>query len=217
MEAESPEPEKIARITTGIFRREIVHAAEPTGSCIIWVPGASGDGERFDETIEVLNRAGFDVLRFGGWSSEADLAQLSVHDVLVALEDTLKIVHQRGYSFVGYLGKSLGGMLGLLSRSGYDKMALWAPAVSIGDAVDTNVGFAELELITDISLSLEQLREKSWPVLVVNGAEDEILDPETAAALVQALPNGERFEVQTGHSVDTAIETLERTLDFFTV
>lgn len=215
LEAESPEPEKIARISTGIFRRELVHAPEPTTSCIIFVAGISGDGERYDEIVEILNRAGFDVLRFGGWTGAADLATLKVHDVLVALEDTLKIAHQRGYSYVGYLGKSFGGLLGLLSRGGYDRMALWAPAVSLGDASDVTMSIADLEG-SIFSMSLEELRVKHWPILIVNGAQDEILDPETAAALVEALPNGVGFEVQSGHSVDKTVETLERTVDFFT-
>jgi hypothetical protein len=216
LEAQSPEPERIACISTGIFRRELVHAGEPTESCILFVPGVSGDGERYDEIVEILNRAGFDVLRFGGWLGAADLSTLKVHDVLVALEDTLRIIHQRGYSYVGYLGKSLGGLFGLLSRGGYDRMALWAPAVSLGEPSDVNTRFSDLDRITDFSIAQDALRQKTWPILIVSGSKDEILDPETAAALVQSLPNGAGSEVQSGHSVDKTIETLERTLDFFT-
>ena len=216
LEAEPPEPEKHAIITSGIFRRELVHAPEPTTSCVLWVAGVSGDGERYDEIVEVLNRAGFDVLRFGGWTSEKDLSPLSIHDVLIAIEDTERILRERGYAFIGYLGKSFGGLLGLLSRSGYDRMVLWAPAVSLGSASDTRTRISDLRRIFDFSVSEESLAQKTWPILLISGANDEVLPLQAARALVEALANGEGLEVETGHSVERAVETLEATIDYLT-
>ena len=205
-----------AVLTSGIFRRELMHATEPTNSCIIWVAGMSGDGERFDPFIESLNDAGFDVLRFGGWSGQHDLAPLAVHDLLIALQDTLALLSARGYTFIGYVGKSFGALLGLLSRTRYDRMVLWAPAVKVGSMSDTHIRCTELERLPVFSLSEEALAEKNQPTLIINGATDTVFPPHEARLLAASLADAQRIEVPEGHSVDRTPRTLEATLEYLT-
>lgn len=216
----TPEPGRVARISSGIFRREIVHAPKPTESVIVFVPGVTGDSERFDSFVEDLGEVGFDALRFGGWRSEADLAQLSLHDLLVALEDTIGILRKRGYGFIGYVGKSFGASLGLLGRgTGIDRMVLWAPAIGFGTS---NVGemvpekLSQIPLLTDVKLGEHDLKEKTWSILIINGSEDPILPPRTAKQIADALPNAERIEVAAGHSVDKNEDTADLTIAYLT-
>ena len=210
LDPEPIEPTKHATLTSGIFRRELVHAPEPTSSVVIWVAGVSGDSERYDDLVEVLNRGGFDVLRFGGWRGETDLEPLTIHDVLVALEDTEKILHERGYATISYVGKSFGGLLGLLSRNGYDRTVLWAPLARLGDGSDPKTRISELSTFT---INREKITRR--PTLIISGTRDEIITSEEARGLADAL-SAQHLEVNEGHSVDKAIETLEATLDYLT-
>lgn len=216
----TPEIGRTARISSGIFRREIVHAPTPTESVVLFVPGVTGDSERYDGFVEDLNEAGLDVLRFGGWHAIEDLAELSLHDLLVAIEDTVAILRRRGYGFVGYVGKSFGGALGILGRgTGIDRMVVWAPALGFGTSNAGTMVSEELsgiERLTDVRLGVQDLKEKTWPILVVNGSEDPILPPATAKAIADALPNAERIEVAAGHSVDKNEDTAELTIAYLT-
>ena len=205
------------RLSSGIFRRELVHAAEPTNSCILFIPGLSGDSVRFDPYIEALNNTGFDVLRFGGWNGMETIAELRIHDLLVAIEDTVKILSDRGYTFIGVVGKSFGGIFALLGRlQGVDRFVLWAPAIGYGASTDTNRSIGSYPQLTDITVSAQELAVRAEPTLIIAGTKDEVLPVERAERIVNALSAGELLVVDEGHPVDRNEQTITRTIEFFT-
>jgi pimeloyl-ACP methyl ester carboxylesterase len=216
IEGEPFEPGTRVLITSGIFRRELVHATQPTTSCILFVPGASGDSERFDPFVERLTDTGFDVLRFGGWSGIDAVAELRIQDMLVALEDTVKLLSDRGYTFIGVVAKSFGGIFALLGRlRGVDRIVLWAPAIGYGAQTDMERSIGSFTQLTDIAISEEELAERTEPVLLVAGTRDEVLPLERAERIASALPAGELLVVEEGHSVDKNEKSIERTIGFF--
>lgn len=144
------------------------------------------------------------------------IGELRIHDLLVALEDTVKILSDRGYTFIGAVGKSFGGLFALLGHLRVDRIVLWAPAIGYGTPTDANRTIGSFAQLTDITVSAQELAVRAEPILIVAGMRDDVLPLERAERIVNALPAGELLIVDEGHSVDKNEQTITRTIEFFT-
>jgi alpha-beta hydrolase superfamily lysophospholipase len=185
---------------------------------VIMSHGFTGDKDehgRFVKTAQALVEAGFSVLRFDfAGSGESEAETITVQKQVEDLKSAVEFVKSKGYTKIGLLGHSLGGLTSVLA---YDEniaaMVLWAAPTmprtprrlrtekakedfkTKGVTTITNSAGREFTIGKDLVTQMESLNQSKilsgikCPVLLVHGEKDDVVPVEFSKSAINFLPN----------------------------
>lgn len=189
-----------------------VRATAPARGTVLLFHGNAGNiGDRVPH-IELLTRAGFNVLAFDyrgygrstGRPSEAG-TYLDARAALQAVPDERVI----------YLGESLGGAIALELALEHPPagLILQSAFTSIRHMARLHYPFIPRALVPDAYPSLDRIRELRSPLLVLHGSRDEIVPLMDGEALYEAAPAPKRLQIlDAGHNDMVGPEWIEAQL-----
>ncbi len=193
---------------------------------------ANKDRERLVKLSEILSKGEFAVLRFdfsGCGESENDV--ISVKGEIDDLKSAIKFMKNKGYSEIGLLGESLGGLISILCYSQDIKtIVLFAPVTASKKLFLLEEGM-EKELdeegfvikhkdgrIFKIPREYFEARDKinqeeilskiKCSVLIIHGTEDDSVSLKDSKEAMQYLPEGSKLEIigGAGHKLEEDID-----------
>ena len=208
----------------GIFHSPTEH----TRSIIIMVHGFSSDKDslgRFVRAAEEFCKAGIAVFRFDfSGFGESDQTEISIQQQVDDLRSAIYFVKQSGYTEIGLLGLSLGGLCAILAyEEDIKTLILWAPVTNkkklnimverwIEHEIQTK-GYLLVKdnetgreykvskniLIENRTINQQQILSKIiCPVLIIHGTRDSIIPLEYSLSAMQYLPKDSKLEIIDG-------------------
>ena len=178
---------------------------------------------------ELLVPQGISTLRFdwfGMGDSGGDFSRISVATCCDQLERAIDLMRDRGYSELGIVGSSFGGLLAILVGQGYPELraiGLKCPVPDFPEALDLEFGRAGIEewrrtnYIPDVTggtvpVALDfafyescrafdayaAARHVQAPVLIVHGEQDELVPFHQIRQLEDALPGDKELVLLPG-------------------
>jgi len=218
---------------------KLVGILEPvkTDKIIVMAHGftSSKDRPKFIKTTEALRNAGFAVLRFDfPGSGESDVEAITVAGQVDDLKSAIKFARGKGYSKIGLLGSSLGGLDCILA---YDKdiktIVLLAPVTAAKTPDEFKDPQKRQELIQqgyatvvnrgkEFRVEKEYLHERETvqqekvlsaikcPVLIIHGDKDDVVPLEHSQNALKYLPTSSKLEVfkDGSHRLEEDLEKL---------
>lgn len=164
---------------------------------------------------------GFAALRFDfGGSGESDFAPINIENLMDDLKFAIKTMKERGYTRIGLLGVSLGGLCSILVYNEEIKfLVLLAPVTESKTPTSLGERRAEMEERGFVSINRdgrefrvekeylefrESLNQKellsgvNCPVLIIHGNKDEFVPLEHSKEALNYLPKESKLEVIEG-------------------
>lgn len=204
---------------------------------------AKKDRPRLINASEFFSKKGYAVLRFDALGSgESDNSPVTIENYVGGLKSAIKYVRGLGYTNLGLLGESLGGLSSILA---YDlkiqSMVLWAPLTTskspplskskkVQEDLE-NKGYTLYEKEDKIfklpkqyfeervSVNQEKILSKiKCPVLIIQGTEDKTIPLEQTKKAIQLLPEKSKLEMilGAGHNLEENIdEVINLSLNWF--
>jgi len=192
---------------------------------------ANKDRKRFIETSEEFSNKGFAVLRYDfGGSKESDDTPVTVENYVDDLKSAIKYVKEKGYTNIGLLGESLGG---LASVKAYDEkiksLVLWSSVTTSKIPTLYKENKKELEekgfimyekdnkkfkipqqyFDERMSVNQEKILSKiKCPVLIIYGDKDSTIPLEDYKNALKYLPQESKLEIIKGasHNLEEKID-----------
>lgn len=204
------------------------------------------DRERMIRASELYNKKGFGVLRFnfGGSGKSYDIG-ISVERQVWDLKAAIEFVKKKGYKEIGLQGESLGGLICLRVYPFYKdiikSIVLWAPVTRsrsrkryiynhgwnesslldrgyISHKHDRKIFRIPLKFFIEIE-AIDRgllLGEVKCPVLILHGAEDNMIPLDVSEKAAEFLEKGRLEVIQgVGHKFDDNQEVLDLSLNWF--
>ena len=178
---------------------------ESVNRSLLVIPGINSDPYEspFDEVVDYAKDMGFSVVRLNQWNGSEDLEEKTLNDLYTLIDRALKKLDDEGYNYIGVLGKSFGGQLALTypHNERFDFMILWAPALGLnGNTVEkwrsTPLGHASSA--TDISTNPANLQNIDYPVKIIHGTADEVVNVSNSEQIAKNLEKGEVIKINDG-------------------
>ncbi len=170
----------------GTFPGRVNAPAEPSESGVLVIPGAGHGpfGDVFDCFAGAAAEAGHVVARFETWTDHDERDEKTTAEFAAEIEAGAEFLRSRDCSTITVVAKSFGGRLALQHATDVaDRMVLWAPAIMFGDHDEAP------------SITADELVALDFPVLVLQGDEDEVVPPENSVDIAEHLPQGELGEL----------------------
>ncbi len=216
---------------------------EKANSAVIISHGfaANKDRNRLIKLAELLSKKGFVALRFDfGGCGGSEEREINLKGQLDDLKSAIDYMRKRGYSKLGLLGESLGGLISILACSGAKTLVLWAPLTK-----PTDIPIIQKELRDELSrkdvlnykkdgrefkipkefldelLAIDQqkvLSRVQSPVLVIHGTLDETIPLEHSKEAMQFLPEESVLKIIEGanHTFDGKLsEAISESISWF--
>lgn len=194
---------------------------------VVMVHGLTGDkheGGRFDKAAQVFNSSGFNVFRFDfSGCGESDGDNLTIEDQVDDLKCAVAYLKSRGFKDIGFLGLSLGALVGLKVYDDKIKaVVLWAPVTHGAPRPEDHYGPEKMRKLREkgvITMIRKNARRKrvvvdkelfeEWkninqeellsrikiPVLIVHGNRDFRVPLSDSQKALKYLPRGSKLEV----------------------
>ena len=217
-------PRSVGGVLQGIHFR--TGATQRATYLVILCHGFTGDkseGGRFLKTAKALNDEGFDALTFdfsGSGKNPRELVTLTkqVQD----LEDVYKWIKSLGYTNIGTIGLSLGGLTSLLAKIPERKVAVfWAPTFYPTRSISSLqmfyvkmfsvfkksplkfqsrnnepilIDYTSMDSIKNVN-SDAALRTFCTPTLVLQGTDDEVVKLRNSRDALSIMPQDEHHKL----------------------
>jgi alpha-beta hydrolase superfamily lysophospholipase len=218
---------------------------EKTNSAVIISHGfaANKDRTRLIKLAETLSKNGFAVLRFDfGGCGESEDREITLKNQVDDLKSAINYVRKNGYSNIGLLGESLGGLTSILAYDDEIKtLVLWAPVTksktpSIIQKEELQRELSERGFIIyqkngrKFRIPKEYLEERhavnqkavlskiKSPVLIIHGDKDDTVPLEQSKEAVQFLPEDSKLEIikDGDHKLDDKMsEVISSSVNWF--
>jgi len=193
-----------------------------TSSAVIISHGfaANKDRSRLIKLAETLSKNGFAVLRFDfSGCGESEDSEITLKNQIDDLKSAINHMRKNGYSNLGLLGESLGGLTSILAYDDEIKtLVLWAPVTksktpSIIQKEELQQEFNERGFIIyqkdgrEFKIPKEYLEERKAvnqkeilskiksPVLIIHGDKDDSVPLKQSKEAIHFLPEGSRLEI----------------------
>lgn len=226
--------------SAGLKLAGALHLPEaPTSKAVIIAHGfaSNKDRPRHQQLAEALAASGIAALRidFGG-SGESEDREITIADQVEDFKAAVKFLLSHGYTDIGALGESLGGITALIAFDQKIKaLALWAPVTRArwrGDvtpeqevSLSENGYFIKHKDGKDFRVPIRYVDERknidreavlsriTIPVLIVHGTADVIVPITDSQEAVVLLPPGSRLATienweHGDHKMDSDMETI---------
>lgn len=144
-------------------------------------------------------------MRVDAWDGADELEEMNLKILHDRLDEAFQLLRSNGCEFIGLLGKSFGGQLGLTwPDHKLDFKVLWAPAIGFREEdVEKwkSTWLKHAQTATEISVDKAFLEKIEFEVKIFHGAEDEVVDTENSRKICEALENCEFSEIEgSSHS-----------------
>lgn len=202
-----------------------------TSSAVIISHGfaANKDRTRLIRLAESLSKNGFAALRFDfGGCGESEDREITLKSQVDDLKSAIRYMREKGYSNIGLLGESLGGLTSILACDDEIKtLVLWAPVTKsktgfriqkeeLGQEMNEKGLIIFQKSGREFKIPKEYLEERQavnqrqilskikTPVLIIHGDKDSSIPVEESKQAMQFLPEGSRLEIIRGgdHKLD---------------
>lgn len=203
---------------------------------VIMCHGFTGDKSEwgwFDQVAQSLYETGFSVLAFDfSGCGESDDDSLAVHKQVSDLASAIEWVQSQGFTAIGVLGHSLGGLVALRAHHPAIKsLVLTAPVTdkkedyatkftdeqreelaSTGIITKTRDKGVRRTFIIDKQMIIDRstldqdelLQDMRLPALIVHGDEDDVVPLAWSQSAIQKMPSGSDLHVIHGAGHDFA-------------
>lgn len=182
------------------------------------------DRGRFIKLSKSLAQSGIACFRFDfGGSGESDDRHICLQDEIEDLKSAIELVKSKGFSHIGLMGESLGGLVSLeaYNSKSISSIVLWAPAIMPRDLKPElspeqkneleSKGYCSREKDGRIfKISRKYLEEKKniqtdeilgridIPVLIIHGSADQTVPLSDSKFAITKLPQGTKLEIIEG-------------------
>lgn len=182
------------------------------------------DRGRFIQLSKSLAQSGIACFRFDfGGSGESDDRHICMKDEVEDLKSAIELVKSKGFSHIGLLGESLGGLIVLevYPDEHVNSIVLWAPSLQSRDIFEElskeeqselkqNGYFSRTKFGRKLRVSKDYLEEKknirtdeilsriNLPVLIIHGSADQTVPLNNSKLAITKLPQGSKLEIIEG-------------------
>ncbi len=181
---------------------------------------ANKDRLRIVKTAEKLCKSGFAVFRFDfGGCGDSEERPITVEKQIDDLKSAIDFVIRSGYSKIGLVGESLGGLCSVLAYGEkINSIVLWAPATKAGIPLKSQAEKLQSELEEKGYVFIEKdnrkfkigrqyfierqtvnqqkiLSEIKCPVLLIHGDKDDTIPLKQSESAMQYLPEESKLEI----------------------
>lgn len=174
-----------------------------TKKALLFIPGVSVKAlsDRYKVFAQEGVRTGYAVLRYEFWKDGKELGEQSLESIQKTIDELITYLHQQGYTEIGLIGKSLGGLVALTCKNQAVKVnVLWAPAVAVSPKETfesyKKVLLKSIKKVTDITLSEETLKKIRTPTFIIHGTGDQDIALEYSKKVKEHLKKSELFTLE---------------------